>query len=120
MATALKHLHGAGIAHKDINPANILVNSKSKAIRLIDFGIATRQQSEQSGLSHPTTVPGTPGYMSPEQTGRMNRAVDYRSDFYSLGATLYELVTGRPMFSADEPIEWFHCHIARTPVAPRT
>ncbi|MGM0570564.1 diguanylate cyclase [Marinobacter sp.] len=118
IATALKHLHAAGIIHKDINPANILVNSKSRAIRLIDFGIATRQQNEQTSPGHPTTVPGTPGYMSPEQTGRMNRVVDYRSDFYSLGATLYELVTGRPMFSAEEPIEWFHCHIARTPVAP--
>ncbi|UZD65490.1 diguanylate cyclase [Marinobacter sp. AN1] len=118
IATALKHLHARSITHKDINPANILVNSKSRAIRLIDFGIATHQQREQANLKHPTTVPGTPGYMSPEQTGRMNRAVDYRSDFYSLGATLYELVTGRPMFSAEEPIEWFHCHIARTPVAP--
>ncbi len=118
IATALTHLHAAGIIHRDISPGNILVNSKSKGIRLIDFGIATRRQQEQTSLNYSATVPGTPGYMSPEQTGRMNRTVDYRSDFYSLGATLYELVTGQPMFSAEEPIEWFHCHIARTPVAP--
>ncbi len=118
MAMALKDIHSAGIIHKDINPANILVNPKTGAIRLIDFGIATRYSREQALLASPTSVPGTPGYMSPEQTGRMNRSIDYRSDFYSLGATLYELVSGRPLFTASEPIEWFHCHIARTPVPP--
>lgn len=118
VAVALRQVHAAGVIHKDINPANILINARTRAIRLIDFGIATRHSSEQTMLTSPATVPGTPGYMSPEQTGRMNRVVDYRSDFYSLGATLYELVTGRPLFAAKEPIEWFHCHIARTPVAP--
>ena len=118
IAKALRDVHRSGIVHKDINPANIIVNAKTNTIRLVDFGIASNYSTEQAALAAPTSVPGTPAYMSPEQTGRMNRLVDYRSDFYSLGATLYELVTGRPMFTAQEPIEWFHCHIARTPVAP--
>lgn len=115
---ALLAVHKGGVVHKDINPANIVINSKSNAVRLVDFGIATNYSTELATVMSPSSVPGTPGYMSPEQTGRMNRAVDYRSDFYSLGATLYELVTGRPLYTASEPIEWFHCHIARTPVAP--
>lgn len=118
VAKALKDVHKGGIVHKDINPANIIVNPKTNTIRLVDFGIASNYGTEQATMMSPNAVPGTPGYMSPEQTGRMNRSVDYRSDFYSLGATLYELVTGRPLFSAEEPIEWFHCHIARTPTAP--
>ena len=115
---ALKDVHGGGVVHKDINPSNIIVNAKTNTVRLLDFGISSSYSTEQATITAPTSVPGTPAYMSPEQTGRMNRSVDYRSDFYSLGATLYELVTGRPLFSAEEPIEWFHCHIARTPVAP--
>ncbi|MFC4258025.1 diguanylate cyclase [Marinobacter lacisalsi] len=118
VAKALKDVHNGGVVHKDVNPANIVVNPKTNTIRLVDFGIASKYSTEQATMMSPSTVPGTPGYMSPEQTGRMNRLVDYRSDFYSLGATLYELVTGRPLFSAKEPIEWFHCHIARTPTAP--
>ncbi|GGY71774.1 diguanylate cyclase [Marinobacter zhanjiangensis] len=118
VAKALKEVHRGGVVHKDINPANIVVNAKTNTIRLVDFGIASNVATEQATIMSPNSVPGTPGYMSPEQTGRMNRSVDYRSDFYSLGATLYELVTGHPLFSAKEPIEWFHCHIARTPVAP--
>ncbi|SFR80886.1 diguanylate cyclase (GGDEF) domain-containing protein [Marinobacter daqiaonensis] len=118
ITTALRNVHRAGIIHKDVNPANIIVNPKTSAIRLVDFGIASRYTTEQATMMAATSVPGTPGYMSPEQTGRMNRSVDSRSDFYSLGATLYELVTGRPLFTAESPIEWFHCHIARTPVAP--
>lgn len=118
VTTALKDIHRAGIIHKDINPANIIVNAKTNTVRLVDFGIASRYGTEQATIKAPSSVPGTPGYMSPEQTGRMNRSVDYRSDFYSLGATLYELLTGRPLFAAQEPIEWFHCHIARSPVPP--
>ena len=118
VTTALKDVHRGGVIHKDINPANIIVNAKTNTVRLVDFGIASRYGTEKTSIKAPTSVPGTPGYMSPEQTGRMNRSVDYRSDFYSLGATLYQLVTGRPLFTAEEPIEWFHCHIARTPVAP--
>lgn len=111
-------IHDAGIIHKDINPSNILHDPASGMVKVMDFNIATTMNRENATLSAPGVVPGTLAYMSPEQTGRMNRALDYRTDLYSLGATLYELLTGRPLFVVTEPIEWFHCHIARTPLAP--
>lgn len=107
VAKALKDVHRGGVVHKDINPANIVVNAKTNTIRLVDFGIASNYVTEQATIMSPNSVPGTPGYMSPEQTGRMNRSVDYRSDFYSLGATLYELVTGHPCFRRRNPSSGF-------------
>ena len=85
---------------------------------LTGFGIASRLRRERQGLAPPETVAGTLAYMSPEQTGRMNRSMDTRSDLYSLGVTLYQMLTGVLPFAASDPLEWVHCHIARQPVAP--
>ncbi len=123
-AAALIDIHAAGIIHKDINPSNIVYNRRTGAVKVIDFGIAALISRDQAQPKAPETpeTPETPEgslpYISPEQTGRMNRAVDYRSDFYSLGATLYELLTQRPLFFVDEPLEWLHCHIAKAPRPP--
>ena len=108
-------LHQEGIVHKDINPSNILWSADTKALELIDFGIATRGSQE---LESTNLLVGTLAYLSPEQTGRMNRSVDYRTDFYALGMTFYELVTGRTAFSATDTMELLHCHIAKTPASP--
>ncbi len=113
IAAGLGQVHAAGITHKDINPSNIVFNPNSGELKLIDFGLATTLSRET-----PTVLEGTLAYLSPEQTGRMNRTVDYRSDYYSLGVTLYELLTGRLPFEAADDMEWVHCHLARTPVAP--
>lgn len=118
LVSGLADIHRAGLIHKDINPANVVFNPGTGELRIIDFGIATRLAQEEVQGARADLVPGTTAYMSPEQTGRMNRLIDYRSDYYALGATLYQLLTGRLMFLASEPIEWFHCHIARRPTPP--
>lgn len=118
VSAGLAELHAAGIVHRDINPSNIVYNERTGALNIIDFGVSSWLDSEQAGVIAARVVPGTLGYMSPEQTGRMNRAMDYRTDFYSLGVTLYELLTGKPLFEVEDAIEWFHCHIAREPVPP--
>ncbi len=118
LATVLGELHRRGIIHKDVNPNNVLVDSASGRVTLTDFGIASRLSSEQQAPSHPHLLEGTIAYMSPEQTGRMNRDVDYRSDFYSLGITLYEALTGRLPFESSDPLELIHAHIARIPEPP--
>lgn len=115
---ALMEIHGANIIHKDINPSNIVCNPENWVVKIIDFGISTYLTREQAAVAGADVFEGSLPYISPEQTGRMNRAIDYRTDFYSLGATFYELLTGQPMFSVSEPIEWFHCHIARQPRPP--
>jgi predicted ATPase/signal transduction histidine kinase len=117
VARAVGQLHAKGLLHRDIKPANILVSDRSHA-RLTGFGIATRQHSERLASTPPEIVAGTLAYMAPEQTGRMNRSVDARSDLYSLGVTLYELFAGVLPFYASDPMEWAHCHIARQPSAP--
>lgn len=114
----LAGIHAAGIIHKDINPSNIVYNRASGETKIIDFGISTSLTREQTAVASPEVLEGSLPYVSPEQTGRMNRALDYRSDFYSLGATLYELLTHRPLFLVAEPLEWMHAHIARQPKAP--
>jgi len=119
IASCVSKMHEKGIIHKDIKPSSILVNSKTGEVKLIDFSVATLFRSEYiQVISNPSTIEGSLPYMSPEQTGRMNRVVDSRSDMYSLGITLYELITGRLPFSAKDPLEWVYSHIAQTPVSP--
>lgn len=105
------------IIHKDIKPANILINPETHEIRLIDFSIASVLPRETQTLKSPNVLEGTLGYLSPEQTGRMNRGIDYRTDFYSLGVTFYELLTGQLPFPSNDPMELVHCHIAKMPTA---
>jgi PAS domain S-box-containing protein len=118
LSTAIDHLHQRGIIHKDIKPANVLVNSFTGQCWLRGFGIASRLPRERQSPEPPEFVAGTLAYMAPEQTGRMNRSIDSRSDLYSLGVTLYEMLTGSLPFMASNPMEWVHCHIARQPVPP--
>ena len=118
LAAALGKLHQRGLIHKDIKPANILVGSASGAVWLTGFGIASRLPRERQSAEPPEMIAGTLAYMAPEQTGRMNRSIDSRSDLYSLGVTFYEMLTGALPFTASDPMEWVHCHIARQPVPP--
>jgi predicted ATPase/two-component sensor histidine kinase len=117
LAAALRQLHARGVVHKDVKPAHVFVNLDTGLVRLHGFGIATRSLRERPSGA-PESISGTHAYMAPEQTGRMNRSVDSRCDLYSLGVTLYELSTGTLPFSASEPIEWIHCHVARRPTPP--
>lgn len=117
LAAALGQAHRQGLIHKDLKPANVLVDDSGHAW-LTGFGIASRLPRERQAPAPPEVLAGTLAYMSPEQTGRMNRSVDTRSDLYSLGVTLYQILTGALPFSAVDPLEWIHCHIARQPVAP--
>src|SRR6266404_3539605 len=118
LAGALRHVHERGLIHKDIKPANILVESASGGVWLTGFGIASRLPRERQAPAPPEVIAGTLAYMAPEQTGRMNRSVDSRSDLYALGVTFYEMLTGTLPFAAADPMEWVHCHIARQPVPP--
>jgi serine/threonine protein kinase len=118
IATACRRMHACGLIHKDIKPANVLVGEDGQGVRLIGFGSASRLVREQQGAEPPEAIAGTLAYMAPEQTGRMNRSIDSRSDLYSLGATFYEMLTGAPPFSATDPMELIHGHIARQPVPP--
>ena len=114
----LGEIHAANIIHKDINPANIVFNPSTGELRIIDFGIATILSRSNTTLKNPAVLEGTLAYMSPEQTGRMNRSLDYRTDFYSLGATFYQLLTNQLPFAATDAMELVHCHIARQPLPP--
>jgi serine/threonine protein kinase len=116
LAAALGQVHRHGLIHKDIKPANVLVDDDS--VWLTGFGIASKLLHERQALEPPEIIAGTLAYMAPEQTGRMNRSVDSRSDLYALGLTLYEMLTGGLPFTASDPMEWVHCHIARQPVPP--
>jgi PAS domain S-box-containing protein len=115
---ALRHVHERGLIHKDIKPENILVESASSGVWLTGFGIASRLPRERQAPAPPEVIAGTLAYMAPEQTGRMNRSVDSRSDLYALGVTFYEMLTGQLPFTASDPMEWVHCHIARQPMPP--
>jgi PAS domain S-box-containing protein len=118
IASAVGKLHQRDLIHKDIKPANILVEPSSMRAWLTGFGIASRLPRERQGPEPPETIAGTLAYMAPEQTGRMNRSIDSRSDLYSLGVTLYQMLTGALPFTAADPMEWIHCHIARKAVVP--
>ncbi|WP_037471076.1 PAS domain S-box protein [Sinorhizobium fredii] len=118
LAVALGRLHSRGLIHKDIKPSNILVNIDSGELWLLGFGIASRLPRERRAPEPPEIIAGTLAYIAPEQTGRMNRSIDARGDLYSLGVTLYEMLTGTLPFTASDPMEWIHCHIARQPMPP--
>lgn len=120
MSDALDTLFEAGVIHKDINPRNIVYNQQTGQAKLIDFGISTRLSRENALLVDANRLEGTLSYISPEQTGRMNRSIDYRTDFYSLGATFYELLTGKLPFNTHDPLELIHYHMARLPAPPHT
>src|SRR5262249_38499839 len=115
---ALGKAHRRGLVHKDIKPANILVNQTTGEVRLTGFGIASRLLRERPAPEPPETIAGTLAYMAPAQTRRMNRSIDARSDLYALGVTLFQMLTGSLPFAAVDPMEWVHCHIARRPVPP--
>ena len=118
LASTLSRFHERGLIHKDIKPPNVLVNSGTGEVRLMGFGIASYLPRERHSPEPPEFVAGTLPYMAPEQTGRMNRSIDSRSDLYALGVTLYEMLTGSLPFTASDPMELLHCHIAKQPVAP--
>jgi PAS domain S-box-containing protein len=118
IANTLAKVHQQGLVHKDINPANILVNEETGKVRLTGFGVASRLLRERQSPTPPEITAGTLAYMAPEQTGRMNRSIDSRSDLYALGVTFYRMLIGSLPFSAADPMEWVHCHIAREPVPP--
>jgi PAS domain S-box-containing protein len=118
LAGALRHVHERGLIHKDIKPANILVDAASGGVWLTGFGIASRLPREHQAPAPPEVIAGTLAYMAPEQTGRMNRSIDSRSDLYALGVTFYEMLTGQLPFAATDPMGWVHCHIARRPAPP--
>ncbi|WP_036486493.1 AAA family ATPase [Myxosarcina sp. GI1] len=108
-------IHVANVIHKDINPGNIVLNLDTGVVKIIDFGIATRFNRINPTFKNPYGLEGTLAYLSPEQTGRMNRLLDYRTDFYSLGVTFYELLTGHLPFSTSDILELVHCHLAKQP-----
>ncbi|AFZ03707.1 ATP-binding sensor histidine kinase [Calothrix sp. PCC 6303] len=115
LCDALDFLSRYRIIHKDIKPSNILINPDTKQVKLIDFSIASLLPRETQEIKNPNVLEGTLAYISPEQTGRMNRGIDYRSDFYCLGVTFYELLTGTLPFSSSDPMELVHSHIAKQP-----
>jgi PAS domain S-box-containing protein len=114
----LGRIHAAGVIHKDINPSNIIFNLDTGVVKFIDFGIATRFNRTNPTFKNPHVLEGTLAYLSPEQTGRMNRLLDYRTDFYSIGVTFYELLTGKLPFTTTDILELVHCHLAKSPVPP--
>lgn len=118
LAKILGELHRKNIIHRAIKPDTIFFNFHRNQIKIGDFGISTILTNENSDIYHPEVIKGTLAYISPEQTGRMNRTVDYRTDLYSLGVTFYEMITGRIVFMAEDPLEIIHSHIAREPVPP--
>ncbi|WP_413199812.1 AAA family ATPase [Nostoc piscinale] len=115
LSTSLHELHQNRVIHKDIKPANILIHPQTKQVQLIDFSIASLLPKETQEIKSLNILEGTLAYISPEQTGRMNRGIDYRSDYYSLGVTFYELLTGELPFNSDDPMELVHCHLVKMP-----
>jgi predicted ATPase len=118
LSAALRGLHERGLVHKDIKPSNIVVDTAKAKAWLTGFGIASQLPRERQSPEPPEFIAGTLAYMAPEQTGRMNRSIDSRSDLYALGVTFYQMLTGSLPFTATDPMDWVHCHIARTPPPP--
>lgn len=118
IAGTLGQIHKNNIIHKDIKPSNIIANAETGDVKISDFGIAAKLSREKTDIVSPGRLEGTLAYISPEQTGRMNRHVDYRTDFYSLGASMYEMLTGAPPFASGDPMEIVHSHIALRPEEP--
>ncbi len=118
VAKTLAQIHHNQIIHKDIKPHNIIINSETGEVKIADFSIAVSGKKDTQEMISVDAIDGTLAYMSPEQTGRMNRAIDYRTDLYSLGITFYELLTGQLPFKAKTPLEWVHQHIAKKPISP--
>jgi PAS domain S-box-containing protein len=119
LTVAVRGAHEAGLIHKDINPENVLLDLTAGRAWLTGFGFASRLPSERQLPEPVETIAGTFAYMAPEQTGRMNRPVDLRSDLYALGITFYEILVGELPFAAADPLEWVHCHVARQPMSPK-
>ena len=119
IAQTLEQLNQYQIIHKDIKPHNVIINPSSQKIQLIDFANASKLPKETPEINNISAIEGTVSYISPEQTGRMNRGIDYRSDFYSVGVMFYELLTGQLPFISDDPLELIHCHMAREPISPK-
>src|SRR5262249_54272219 len=118
VAETLAQLHRVGVVHKDVKPANLLFAPGEERLILVDFGIARGRRASHPDTHAPETLEGTLAYIAPEQTGRMNRGVDHRADLYSLGVTLYEMLTGQLPFVFSDAMELVHAHLARVPVAP--
>ncbi|MEP0912570.1 AAA family ATPase [Leptolyngbya sp. GB1-A1] len=118
IVAALAQIHQRHIVHKDIKPQNIIVNLEQNQVKIGDFGLAAFLPYESQIVGASNRIEGSLPYLSPEQTGRMNRGIDQRSDLYSLGVTFYEMLTGQLPFQGNDPLEWIHCHIAKTPIAP--
>jgi len=118
LSQAINDIHSANIIHKDINPKNIIVNMEKGIVKITDFGISTLLSKELKNIGKVEYMEGTINYISPEQTGRMNRPLDYRTDFYSLGITFYEMLTGFLPFQAVDELGLIHCHLAMTPMSP--
>jgi len=117
LARAASQAHRQGLIHKDIRPTNILVDADDN-VWLTGFGIASRLPRDRQAMVPPEVIAGTLSYMAPEQTGRMNRSIDARSDLYSIGITIYRMLAGKLPFNASDPLEWIHCHVARQPSPP--
>ncbi|OHV18629.1 serine/threonine protein kinase [Parafrankia soli] len=118
LARAVAGMHGRGVLHRDISPANIVVNRAGNRPYLIDFALATTATEIQPGFAHHNEIVGTVPYLAPEQTGWTGSPVDQRADLYAVGATLYELATGAPPFGSGDPLRIIHDHLTRVPVAP--
>jgi len=119
MASHIAALHQRAVIHRDLNPSNVVYDASSQTLKIIDFGFATRLSRQAVSFGHADLIEGTPAYLSPEQTGRTSHPLDHRTDLYSVGCTLYELLTGRPPFEGNELIEFIHAHLVRMPVAIR-
>ena len=118
LSETIGQIHKHKIIHKDIKPQNIIINPGTGLVKITDFSISSLLSVENQTISNPNLLEGTLAYMSPEQTGRMNRSIDYRTDFYSLGVTFYEMLTGQLPFQSSDPMELVHCHIAKQPEVP--